>query len=72
MSKAANRAQRRRTRRIDLHLDQFAWEALDAESVRLGVSVEELLEFSLLYYLADADSGRIAREITRSPHRRRP
>lgn len=69
MTDAAKRSQCRHHRRIHLHLDEFAWEALDAESVRLGVSVEELLEFSLLYYLADADSGRIAREISRSPHR---
>ncbi len=69
MTKTGKHARHRRTRRIDLRLEEFAWETLDAESARLGVSPEELLEFSLLYYLADADSGRIAREITRSPYR---
>ncbi len=68
MSGPADRPRVRRSRSVELQLDEFAWEALDAESVRLGVSVEDLLAFSLLYYLADLDSGRIARNITRSPY----
>ena len=46
-----------------VQLDGFAAEAIDEEAVRLGVSVEELVSFSVLYYLADADSGRIARQM---------
>jgi hypothetical protein len=63
----ADRSHAERLRSIELHLDAFARDALDSESARLGVSAEELLTFSLLYYLADVDSGRIAREIGRSP-----
>jgi len=49
------------SRRLALRLDTFAWEALEQESTRLGVSEEELVAFALMYYLADVDSGRIAR-----------
>jgi hypothetical protein len=49
------------TRRLTLDLDAFTREALDEEAARLGVSVEELVNFAVLYYLADRDSGRIAR-----------
>jgi hypothetical protein len=55
-------------RSLTVRLDGFAWEALEQESVRLGVSVEDLLAFSVVYYLADIDSGRIARQIPKSPH----
>jgi hypothetical protein len=47
-----------------VQLDGFAAEAVDGEAVRLGVPAAELVSFSVLYYLADVDSGRIAR---RSP-----
>jgi hypothetical protein len=53
---------------MSLTLDGFAWEALEEESARQGVSVEELIVFSVLYYLADLDSGRMARRISRSPY----
>lgn len=46
-----------------LSLDQFTWEALVEEAQRLGVSSEELASYALLYYLADLDSGRIARRL---------
>lgn len=68
MSGSANRRHGCRSRSVELQLDEFEWEALDAESARLGVTAEELLAFSLLYYLADVDSGRIARAIARSPY----
>jgi len=32
------------------------------------VPVGELITFSVLYYLADVDSGRIARQIAMSPY----
>jgi hypothetical protein len=48
-------------RSLLVHLSDFAWETLEEESTRLGVSIEELVGFSILYYIADADSGRIAR-----------
>src|SRR5664279_6215001 len=40
-------------RSLTVRLDGFAWEALEQESARLGVPVEELITFSVLYYLAD-------------------
>jgi hypothetical protein len=48
-------------RSLLVHLSDFAWQALEEESIRLGVSIEELVGFSVLYYIADVDSGRIAR-----------
>lgn len=52
-----------RRQELTLRLDEFAWKATEEECVRLGVSAQELATFALLYYLADLDSGRIARQI---------
>jgi hypothetical protein len=46
---------------VTLRLGGFAWEAIDDEAARAGATAEELIVFSVLYYLADADSGRISR-----------
>jgi len=54
-------------RRLTIGLEPFAWEALEQEAARLKVSVEELASFGVLYYLADGDSGRIARRLP-APH----
>jgi hypothetical protein len=51
-----------------VHLEGFVWEALTEESARTGVSVQELVVYAVMYYLADADSGRIARQISRGPY----
>jgi hypothetical protein len=58
---------------LTLRLDGFACDALEEEAARLDVPVDELARFALLYYLADLDSGRIARELPpgRRPVRRR-
>jgi hypothetical protein len=53
-------------RSVTVRLRGFAWEAIEQESARMGVSVEELASFALQYYLADVDSGRISRRISRS------
>jgi hypothetical protein len=53
---------------VNLRLSGFAWEAIEQESTRQGCSVDELVAFAVMYYLADADSGRIARQISRSPY----
>jgi hypothetical protein len=54
-------------RSITLTLEGFAWETLDEEAARERITTDELITFAVLYYLADVDSGRIARRITRSP-----
>lgn len=51
---------------LELRLDTFTREALKAECERLSLSAQELVEFAIAYYLADLDSGRIARRIPRS------
>lgn len=48
---------------VAVTLQSFAREALLLECERLGVSEEELIRFAVMYYLADLDSGRIARRI---------
>jgi hypothetical protein len=52
---------------VTLPLDGFAWDALDEEAAREGLTVEQVIGFAVLYYLADHDSGRIARRISASP-----
>jgi hypothetical protein len=49
---------------VTLRLDGFAWTELKRESARQEMDPSELASFAILYYLADADSGRIARRIT--------
>lgn len=46
--------------------DDFAWAALNTEARREKLPVEEFAKFAILYYLADKDSGRIARRPIRS------
>jgi hypothetical protein len=55
-------------RSVTLRMDGFAWEAIEKQCDSLGVSVEDFMVFSALYYLADIDSGRVARQIVRSPY----
>jgi hypothetical protein len=50
-------------RNLVLALDDFARKAIEEESAKLGVSVQELATFAVLYYLADLDSGRISRRL---------
>jgi hypothetical protein len=50
-------------RTLVLELDPFTSEALLKQSAELAVSVEELVAFSVLYYLADRDSQRISRRL---------
>jgi hypothetical protein len=59
-------------RRVTLRLEDFAWDAIDGEASSGGSTIEELIAFSVLYYLADIDSGRISRRISRSPYRTLP
>jgi hypothetical protein len=49
--------------RVVLHPGPFLNSTLLEESVRLGVTVEELVTFAVLYYLTDRDGQRIARRI---------
>jgi hypothetical protein len=53
-------------RTLALSLDSFTWEALAEQAAQLEISLDELAAFSVLYYLADLDSKRIARLIPTS------
>jgi hypothetical protein len=61
----------RTERGLSLKLDRFAWESIAEEAAREGLTVEELVGYAVLYYLADADSGRVARQVSRSPYPQR-
>lgn len=54
-------------RSVELELDVFGREMLESQCAELGVSESELVRYALLYYLADLDSGRIARSIPQAP-----
>jgi hypothetical protein len=54
-------------RKFELTLDRFASETLEQQSEQLGVPEHEIVRYALLYYLADLDSGRIARRIADAP-----
>lgn len=54
-------AGRRERRTVVLELDTFALETLAEQSAELAVPVDELVTFSVLYYLADRNSQRISR-----------
>lgn len=60
---AADGPDREERRTLVLELDTFAWEALAEQSAELAVTLDELVTFSVLYYLADRDSQRIARRL---------
>jgi hypothetical protein len=53
----------RSSRRLTLELGSFTSSILIDEAAREGLTIEELVTFSVLYYLADIDSGRISRRI---------
>ena len=55
------------SRELKLELDDFTREALEEEAAQLGVPAEDLVRFAVLYYLADRDSGRIARRLPLLP-----
>jgi hypothetical protein len=55
-------------RRLTLTLSGFAWEAIKRESASMDVPIEDLINFAVMYYIADADSGRIARRISGQPY----
>jgi hypothetical protein len=49
---------------ISLQIDSLAWQELAREAELHSLAPEELASFAILYYLADVDSGRIARRIS--------
>jgi len=59
-----------RSHELVLEFEAFAWEALSGEAGEMSVSPEELATFAVLYYLADHDSGRTARQLPRAGRRK--
>jgi hypothetical protein len=46
--------------KVTLTLSPFVAEALAREAARQRISVEELINYAAVYYVADLDSGRVA------------
>jgi hypothetical protein len=59
----ATRGDERRGHTVVLELGAFARETITEQAAELDVSVEELIGFAVLYYLADRDSHRISRRL---------
>jgi len=67
-----SREAREEGRSVVVHLGEFLAAAVAEEATGLGVTVEELTTFALLYYLADLDGERIARRIPPRTKRENP
>jgi hypothetical protein len=52
---------------LKVALDEFGWSQLADEAEHQGTSSEDLAAFAIMYYLADASSGRVARRFPRRP-----
>lgn len=52
---------------MTIELEGFTAEVIDQEADRLGISAERLVSFSVHYYLADVDSGRIGARVAKGP-----
>ncbi len=62
----------RPTVKVPIEIDQVTWEALAAEADRQEVSTDQLLQHAVLYFVADRDSGRVARRIVEGLSGREP
>jgi hypothetical protein len=53
--------------RIQVELDEKTWAALTAAAKRQGIDAERLAEYAYLHFLADLESGRLAKRLAESP-----
>jgi hypothetical protein len=52
---------------LTITLGDFAYALLREEAARQRVPIEELAAHAIVYYLADADAGRVAWPVPRAP-----
>ena len=50
-------------RQVTIAFDEFGYTELESLAERQGVTIEELVAHAAMYYLADADSGRMAAKV---------
>ena len=50
-------------RQVTIAFDEFGFTELESLAERQGVTIEELVAHAAMYYLADADSGRMAAKV---------
>ena len=53
--------------KVEVEFDEFGWEALTDEARRQGVTIEDLVAYAAMYYLADADRERFSHRVPRGP-----
>ena len=63
----AGEKDQQKPQRVTLTLGDFAFEQLRDEAMRQGVPVDELAAHAIVYYLADADAGRVSWPVPRFP-----
>jgi hypothetical protein len=49
--------------RVTIAFGSAMWQTLCAEAERQSATVEEIVSYATVYYLADSDSGRLARKL---------
>ena len=49
--------------KVEVEFDEFGWEALTDEARRQGVTIEALVAYAAMYYLADADRERFSHRV---------
>jgi hypothetical protein len=54
------------TAQVEVELGQRAWQTLVEEAASQAVAPETLARHALLFFLADADSGRLAATVERA------
>jgi hypothetical protein len=52
---------------VEVELDAESWRALNREARNQGVEPESLAEYACLHFLADLESGRLAKRLAESP-----
>jgi hypothetical protein len=50
-------------RQVTIAFDEFGFTELESLAERQGVTLEELVAHAAMYYLADADNGRMAAKV---------
>jgi hypothetical protein len=51
------------THRVEVEFQEFGWTALNEAALRQGVTLEELLQYAAMYYLAQGEPETISHKI---------
>jgi hypothetical protein len=48
---------------LEVEFDEFGWQSLSEEAERQGVTLEELVAYAAMYYLAEADTEQLSHRV---------